>query len=432
MTEAPPQAKPARKRNYGTHAFLLCCIAMVSGFLIWANIGLLDVVAVATGEVVPSSQLKSIQHLEGGIVRRILVREGDKVKKNQPLIELEPTKSGAELDELKIRVAALEANIVRLEAESNGENRLRFPTALMVSGPDLVAQTERLFKTRLRRITSQMTVQRQQIIQREQEVLEIGVRRKNTANSLKLVREQIKISKRLTNLDQGNRMTHLGLLKEEAELKGRMEEDRARLPAAKAALAQAKAQLDAAASGFREEAATELGDARRTFNELSQRTRTLKDSLRRTVLRAPVDGIIKTLYVVTRGGVIQAGKTVLDMVPGDDRLVIEARLPTRDIGYVQLGQEAHVQLASAEAARFGILKGHVVQISPDTIITREGTPYYKVRIQTERDFFESGNLRYRLSPGMQVRSSIQTGTRTVMRYLMDPYIGKLGRALLER
>jgi membrane fusion protein, adhesin transport system len=432
MSDTQTPDTPARPKNYGTHAFLLACMAMVAAFLAWANIGQLDVVAVATGEVVPSSQVKSVQHLEGGIVRSILVKEGQKVVKNQPLIELEPTRSGAELGELTIRVAALQVSIIRLETEMIGGSRLEFPTEFRASNPDLVGQTERFFRTRMRRMASQLSGQRQQIIQREHEIKEIGVRLKNTANSLKLVREQLKISKRLTNLDLSNRMNHLGMLKEEAELKGRIEEDRARLPSSKAGLLAAKAQMDATKNGFKEEAATELADARRTFSELSQRIRTLEDSLRRTVLRAPVDGIIKTLYVVTQGGVIQAGKTVLDMVPGDDKLVIEARLATQDIGYVQLGQEARIQLASAEAARFGTLEGKVIHISPDTIVTREGMPYYKVRIQTERDFFESGNLRYRLSPGMQVQSSIQTGTRTVMRYILDPYIGKMGTALRER
>jgi len=432
MTTPSVEAKPRHRKNLGTHAFLLCCIAMVSAFFIWANVGKLDVVAVTTGEVVPASKLKTIQHLEGGIVRRILVKEGDTVSKNQPLVELEPTKSGAELDELSIRVTALKVNIIRLEAEESGNKELVYPLDLRTAEPDLVSQTERFFKTKQRRMNSQLATQRQEIIQRQQEIKEVQARLKNARANLNIVREQLKISKRLTHLDLSNRMSYLTMLKEEAGLEGSLEEDSARLPGARAALAAAKSKLDATQNGFREEAATELGDARRTFRELSQRVRTLEDSLRRTVLRAPVDGIIKTLYVATRGGVIQAGKTVLDMVPGDDRLVIEARLSTQDIGYVQLGQQARVQLASAEAARFGTLMGKVINISPDTIITREGVPYYKVRIQTERDFFESGNLRYRLSPGMQVQSSIQTGTRTIMRYLLDPYIGKMGKALHER
>ena len=145
-----------------------------------------------------------------------------------------------------------------------------------------------------------------------------------------------------------------------------------------------------------------------------------------------MDGIVKTLYVVTVGGVVPPGGTVLDIVPGDDRLVIEAKLPVQDIGFVRTGQEAMVQLASAEAVRFGTLKGTVVQVSPDTIVTREGVPYYKVRINTEQPYFEHGNIKHHLSPGMQVQASIRTGTRTVMRYLLDPYIRGFGKAMQER
>jgi len=432
MNETATPEKPARPKNLGTHAFLACCIVLVSTFLIWATIGKLDVVSVATGEVVPASQVKSVQHLEGGIIRRILVKEGAKVKQGQPLIELEPTRSRAELDELFIRMAALRSNIARLQAEAMGASEIDFPTDLKSSEPDLVEQTIRLFNTRKRRMSSQLQGQDQLLIQREQEIKEVEVRLRSSAKSIKFVRAQLKILGRRTKLDISHRMDLLRMQKEESDLTGRMEEDRARLPRTKAALLAAKAQLNATKNGFQEEAATDLGDARRTFKELSQRIRTFEDSLRRTVLRAPVDGIVKNLYVVTEGGVIQAGKTVLDMVPGDDRLVIDARLPTQDIGYVMLGQEARIQLASAEAAKFGILKGSVVHISPDTIVTREGMPYYKVRIETERDYFESGNIRYQLSPGMQVQSTIQTGTRTVMRYLLDPYIGKMGEAMRER
>jgi len=432
MNETQAPDKPARPKNLGSHAFLACCIVMVSTFLIWATIGKLDVVSVATGEVVPASQVKSVQHLEGGIVRKILVKEGAKVKQGQPLVELEPTRSRAELDELFIRMAALRANIARLIAEAESAGTIEFPEDLVKSEPELIEQTVRLFNTRQRRMSNQIQGQEQLLIQRQQEIREVEARLKSNANSIKFVRAQLRILGRRTKLDISNRMDLLRMQKEESDLTGRTEEDKARLPRTKAALLAAKAQLGATLNGFQEEAATELGDARRTFKELSQRIRTFKDSLRRTVLRAPVDGIIKNLYVVTEGGVIQAGKTVLDMVPGDDRLVVEARLPTQDIGYVMLGQEARIQLASAEAAKFGILEGSVVHISPDTIVTREGMPYYKVRIQTERDYFESGNLRYRLSPGMQVQSTIQTGTRTVMRYLLDPYIGKMGEAMRER
>lgn len=429
--EAPP-AQPTHRTPLGTHLFLGSCVLLVVVFLVWAIVGKLDVVSMAMGEVVPSSQVKSVQHLEGGIVSQILVSEGDKVRKGQPLLELEPTRSGAEVEELEIRLTALQINILRLEAEAASLDDLVIPDSLRQAFPDQVRQARTLFKVRQNRVRNQIRAQRQEIIQREQEIKEVQARIRTNSSGLKLIQEQLKISSRLIKLDLSNRMNHLNLQKEESDYRGRLDEDRAALPRVKAAFNAAKAQLEAIENGFQEEATLELTEAKRTHRELTQRILTARDSLRRTVLRAPVDGIVKSLYVVTEGGVIQAGKTVLDIVPGDDRLVVEARLPTTDIGYIEVGQPARVQLASAEAVRFGALEGTVIHISPDTIVTQEGAPYYKVRIQTERDYFERGNLRYRLSPGMQVQSSIQTGTRTVARYLLDPYIGKMSFAFSER
>ena len=419
-------------RSWGTHVFLFSCVAMVAAFLTWATYGKLDVVALASGEIVPATQVKSIQHLEGGIVREILVREGEQVKRGQPLVKLAPTKTRTEVAEVVIRLRALRVAIARLSAEAIVARKPIFPPDLAASDPDLVQQARELFEIRRSRVENQIRSQQHQITQRDQEIKEIQVRLRNNLNSMNLLREQLKISAKLLTKGLTNRMSDLNLRREESELKGRIDEDRVALPRAKAAQSAARAQLEAIKNGFQEEARKELSEIRRTEKELTERLLKFRDTLSRTVLRSPVDGIVKTLYVATEGGVIQAGATVVDIVPGDDRLVIEARLPTQDIGYVRLDQEALVQLASAEAARYGKLMGKVVRVSPDTIVTRDGVPFYKVRIEPEREYFERGDLRYKLSPGMQIQVSIRTGTRTVMRYLLDPYLGSFGKALQER
>jgi len=435
MNMAPQAPGPARKparRNMGTHLFLFCCVAMVGAFVTWASYGQLDVVSLATGDVVPAGQIKAVQHLEGGIVREILVREGDKVKKDQPLVRLEPIRTRAEIAELDIRLRALRVAITRLQAEATGADKLAFDAELAKTEPDLVRQARELFEIRRQRVQNQILSQHHLIEQRRQEIKEVEARIKNNANSLRLLGEQLVISQKLLKLNLSNRMTHLGLLREESDLKGRLEEDHAILPRARAAQAAARSQLAAVENGFQEEAQKELSEVRRTAEELTERRRKFEDSLARTVLRAPVDGTVKSLYSVTEGGVVQPGGTVLDIVPGDDKLLIEAKLPTQDIGFVRVGQSAHVQLASAEAARFGILEGTVINVSPDTLVTREGAPYYKVRVETERGYFQYNDIKHFLSPGMQVQVSIRTGTRTVMRYLLDPYIRSFGKAMQER
>lgn len=169
-----------------------------------------------------------------------------------------------------------------------------------------------------------------------------------------------------------------------------------------------------------------------TFGELTQRMQKFKDSLQRTVVRSPVDGTIKSLYVFTVGGVLRPGDPIADIVPAGDRLIIEAKLPTSDIGYIEEGQTAVIKLASADAMRFGGLDGNVINISPDTLVTPDGMPFYKVRIETEDDHFQRGSQKYNLFPGMQVMANIQTGQRTVLEYVLAPLLNSMDDAMQER
>jgi len=416
----------------GTHLFLGLCIAALLAFSIWANKAELDIVSVATGEVSPSTNVQSVDHLEGGIVRAILVKEGDRVSAGQPLIELEQTQSGADVQELKIRLRSLLADISRYNAELAGEDKPSFPPALVKAEPELIRQAIGLFETRKKRMLGQIRAQEDAIRQRELEIKEVQSRRASAEKSLKLITEQINISEKLLAQELTNRMLHLNLLKEAEDLRGRIDEAEAALPRLRAALGEARANMETIRASFREEAQTELDKVSREMDELSQRVRKVEDNLNRTTLRAPVDGIIKTLHVVSIGGVVRAGTTVVDIVPADDRLIIEAQLPPQDIGYVRAGQHAKVTLASGDAAKFGDLSGTVVRVSPDTLVTEEGRPFYKVRITTEKSYFEDGKLRYDLFPGMQVIASIQTGSRTVMEYILDPLVGRMQDALRER
>lgn len=415
-----------------THMLLLLCVTACLSFFGWAWVSTLDIVSLATGEVIPSSQIKSVQHLEGGIVREIAVREGEQVEKGQKLIVLEPTQSGADVGEIRVRLLSLTVEIARLEAEAAGIEAPRFSDDLLTNSPRIVKQTLERFYSRQKAKQSRIDSQRQAIAQRSQEIKEIGARIRNLKESLKLMDEQIAISDELMKMDLTNRYNHLDLLKEASSIRGRKEEDTAALQRAKSALKEAEANMEGIHTAFMEEAGKELEAARLSFNELSQREQKFEDNLARTVLRSPVDGVIKTLHVSTVGGVLRAGQTVVDVVPLDDRLIVEARLPTEDIGYVASGQQVLIKLASADAMRFGGLDGTVTNVSPDTLVTEEGAPYYKVRIETENDRFQHGDLQYRLFPGMQVIASIRTGKRTVVEYLAGPFLNSLSEAMGER
>jgi len=418
--------------GYTTHLFLVLCVIATASFFFWASVGTLDIVSQTSGEVIPSSQLKSIQHLEGGIVREIAIREGENVKENQKLVVLEPTQSGADVGELRVRLASLTAEIARLEAEAAGTDLPVFPTGFEKTHPRLVKQAAIIMNSRKKALQSRITSQKEAVNQRQQEIKEISARIRNRKHSLKLLEEQIAISEDLLKDDLTNRYVHLNLLKEASQLKSQNEEDAAAVQRGKAALKEAESNLEGIRNTFVEETEQELETVHLEFDELSQRVQKYQDSLERTVLRSPVDGVIKTLHISTVGGVLRPGETVVDIVPADDRLVIEARLPTQDIGYVRPGQSVLVKLASSDAMRFGGLDGTVASISPDTLTTEDGLPYYKVRIETVSDRFERGELQYHLFPGMQVVTSIRTGQRTVLEYLTDPFLNSMSGAMLER
>jgi adhesin transport system membrane fusion protein len=411
--------------------YILSAVVTVS-FIIWASTSTLDIVSMATGEVVPSSQVKTVQHLEGGIVSEILVREGELVKQGQKLVVLAPTASSADVKELEVRLAGLEIEIARHESLLALKKGQIYSEEIKKKYPRRVKQSIQRANIQRRRHESELSKQQKTILQRQQVSAEIKIRIQNNQAGLKLIREQVAISGKLLKEQLVNRYEHLDLLKEEGRLNGSIKEDRAALDGAKAALGQARASLTEIQDIFDDDNRKKLDQARQTFTELSQRMGKFKDSLYRTILRAPVGGIVKTLYVATIGGVVKSGEPVLDLVPEDDKLIIEAKLATADVGYVQNGQGVVVKLASADAARFNGLVGKVVSISPDTLMTPEGSPFYKVRVQTNKSYFEKGASRYNLLPGMQVIANIQIGERTVVEYFLQPFIGSISDAMQER
>jgi adhesin transport system membrane fusion protein len=410
----------------------LFLVALIVVAVIWAYLSPLDITTEAYGRVVPSTHIQAIQHLEGGIIESVDVSEGDIVIQGDALITLEATASAADFEQLKVRMASLRVDLTRLEGELSGADQIMFPEGLEGSYSELAAAGRRLFISNTSHIRNLISAQTANVEQRREEIRQIQARIvKNSAN-LGLLQQQVKISDDLLESELTNRMLHLDLLKEESELVGLLEEDGAALKRVEAASREAEIRVSTIKDNYISEARSELGEKLSLLEEFLQQEAKLKDSLKRTVLRAPVDGIVKTIHQSTVAGVVRPGDVVVELVPKGGELIVEAQFPIHEIVYIQAGQNAKVRLLSPDTFSFGQIQGTVENISPDSITMEDGLSFYKVMIKLEKDFFVHKEKIYKLMPGIQVSCSIITGKRTVLEYLLGPFQGSFGSVFTER
>lgn len=404
---------------------------LLGALLLWSALFTLDIASHSTGEVASMGQTKLVQHLEGGIVRRILVREGQRVAAGEPLAEVERVSTLSEGRETEALLSSLRIRALRLEAQLAGADEMQVPEELAKDYPEQVKVNRDLFVAQKSRLGSRYEEQQQKILQRDAEEKELKARSAHLSAKLKLLRQQIAISEKLMKEGLANRYEHLELLKDEEQLRGTLQETQASLGRVLAAQRQEQAALTSLDSGGNEELQKELAEARRQITELQERLRKFSDSRERQVVRSPIEGVVMTLQVVTEGGVIQPGGTLMTLVPADEPLTIETRLPVGDIGMVNLGQQARIQLVSSIARGFQPIDGEVVDISPDSVLDEQKVPYYRVRIRPAQDAFVHRGTRYPLLPGVPVSVAILTGERSLFNYIAGPLTDGMHRSFSE-
>ena len=420
------------QNNVSRHILLLLLSAFLITFGVWAYFSPLDITSEALGVVVPSKNIQKIQHLEGGIIKSVDVREGDIVSKGQALLSLEGTASISDLEQLRVRMASLRADLVRLEGELNDTDQLKFEKDLEEDHLDIIESAKEMFKANKRHINNLVSAQKQSLEQRKEEIRQIQARIKKNQENLILLREQISISDDLLRSNLTNKMLHLNFLKEESELDGQLNEDEAALKRVEAAAIEAEIRISTIKDNYVSETRQEFGEKISFLEELRQREGKLKDNLKRTVLRAPVKGIVKTIHHSTVAGVVKPGDVVIELVPEGDHLVVEAQFPIHEIVYIKTGQLAKIRLYNPDSFSFGQIQGKVINISPDSITREDGIPFYKVMVEISRNYFLYKDKKYNLMPGIQVSCGILTGKRKVFEYLLDPFLSSLDYAFHER
>ena len=394
------------KHKKNTNLFFLLFSSFSAVAIIWMFIFNIDIISNAEGQVIPAGEIKTIQHLEGGIIDQILVKESDIVNVNDPLVILAATSSEVDVDEAQVQIDSKLIQSIRLEAEINDFDAPIFSDELVQNRPNLVNKSMELFISRKNKLEGDIK-EIQATIEQHQTAIDILIR-------------QVSMSEQLLEEKIITEYKHLDLLKE--------------LNAAKGTLETAIEEKENITKEFIEDARNQRQIAQREISELNETIRALKDNLERTVITAPVDGVVKNLFFVTIGGVIRPGEAILDIVPTKDNLIVEARLQESDIGFVKPGQNAVVKLSSSDAVNFGQINGVVDRISPDTEQDENDNRivFYNIFVELDQNYFESKEKIYNLVPGVKVTASIQIGERTLANYLLSPFIGSLGQSFQER
>ncbi|HEY6630847.1 MAG TPA: HlyD family type I secretion periplasmic adaptor subunit [Rhizobiaceae bacterium] len=415
------------------YAFMLLC---VGGFALWASTAPLASATIAPGYVAAAGQNILIQHLEGGIIKTISAREGDRVEAGQPLLTLDSTTAEAQLNRLLKQLAALRAKSMRLEAERDLKAKLVIPADIVRSShgdgfPDVVAEQQVEFDANYARYVAEREILKQRIQALDDAAVGLDEQKKASQNQLKIVREEIERKKQLLEDGLTNRTEYTNLLRAEAELLGQVGSLQSQIASSLTQVVETKQQIERLTTMRVENAVTELNKERTTIADIDELARAAQAILDRTVIRAPADGIIVRSVHNSPQAVIRAGEPFMEILPTSDRLVIEARISPHDIDTLRPGQQARLHFSALNARITPEVDGTVSYISADRLVDQaSGQPFYTVRLKITDDLPPELS-REKIYPGMPVEIYISTGDRTFVEYLVRPLLDSFGRAFRE-
>lgn len=431
-----PAEVESEKIKFSSHLLIGCIFLVLLSFFTWANFAVLDQVTRGDGKVIPSSSTQIIQNLDGGILAEMLVKEGDIVQKGQVIAQIENSKAQSNLSELQQRYWRGLATVARLQAQIDGlsADQINFPPEVINSVPE-VAQAERaLFVIQEQQLKSQLETLEQQRIQRENELAEIKVKIDSTGTQLNLAQRQFDIMKPLRDSKAVSEVEMLRMRQNIAQYDSDISAAKASLPRAEAALQEVISKIEEAKNSSRSEAGQYLAKQQTELAAIKESMADAGAMVGRTEVRSPVKGTIKDIKIRTVGGVIRPGEEIMEIVPIEDTLLIEAQIRPSDRGFIAPGQHAVVKISAYDYSIFGGLEANVVGISADTIENEKREQFFRVRLRTTKNDLldKKTGEKLQIIPGMTATVDILTGKKTVLEYLLKPIIKAQESSLTER
>lgn len=414
------------------HLLLVLMFAFFVVAIIWASLARLDITARGEGQVIPSSKIQSIQNLEGGIIQKFFVKEGDRVEKGQLLVRLTDIDAQSNLGSNEAKYLGLMAAIIRLQAEADGKPMVDFPKEVMEKAPQSVAEELRAFSANKDKLNGQTLVLEQQLSQRRQEVNELTRKASDIRGVISLQQERKDMVEPLIQRGSAPKIERVQIEQEIREKQTELNGITQAIPRANSAIAEAQARISELKKTAFAQAQMELAAKTAEVNTVKQTLGALEDRKDRTEIVSPVKGIVKDFKINTVGGVVRPGDPILEVVPLDDQLIVEAKIKPQDIARLRPGLPATVKFTAYDFAIYGGLKGEVTDISADTIKNEKGESFYRVRVRTYENQLKRKGEVLPIIPGMVTTVDILTGQRTVMQYLMKPVAKTLEYSMHEK
>lgn len=423
------EALLARQQTRRAQAIVRTAVCVVLLMVIWAALARVDEVTRGDGKVIPSKQLQVIQSLDGGVVSEILVQEGQVVEAGQLLLRIDETRATSGVRESAAQSFSLQARQARLRALAEGSPFAPPPPSTDPEERRIIEEERRLYESRQTELSTLVSISRQQLLQREQELNEARSRRASAERGMDLSQQELAKTRPLLATGAVSEVDILRLERDLAKYRGEVDQAGAQIARVGAAVGEAQRKIQETELTFRNEARRDLAEVLGKLNALTEGRVALTDKVAKAQVKSPVRGRVQRLLANTVGGVVTPGKDIVEVVPLDDALVLEARVLPKDIGFIHPDQSAMVKFTAYDFSIFGGLEARVENISPDTVIDEKGNAYYVVRVRT---------LKAQLSeelpiiPGMTAEVDILTGKKSVLSYLLKPVLRGKAYAFSER
>ena len=429
--ELDAQAVMSTAHTHRAQTLVRTAIIVVAALVIWASLAKIDEVTKGDAKVISSRQLQVIQSYDGGVISEILVKEGQVVEAGQLLLKIDETRATSGVRESAAQAFALETKLARLKALAEGRS---FTPPTPQEGnedePKIVEEERQLYDAKRSELAALISISEQQLAQREQDLNEAQAKRDSATRSLEFSQQELNKTRPLLATGAVSEVDVLRLERDLTRARGDKEQASAQASRSKAAISEAKRKIQETDLSFRNEIRKDLSEVLGRLNALNEGAVALADKVDKSQVKSPVRGRVQRLLANTVGGVVTPGKDILEIVPLDDALVLEAKVQPRDIAFIHPGQKATVKFTAYDFSIYGGLDAVVENISPDTVTDEKGTnTFYVVRVRTKQTNFSD---KMPIIPGMTAEVDVLTGKKTVMSYLLKPVLKAHAYALCER